>query len=101
MTYGNVIYRPAQYDPDGRIHVDMGWSFFGKAGKLAGIIDLARISKVSTQRLARLSAGSAVSNMQINQAFKDGSLVKFARNHFEQFKAIEVQRLDASDFKPE
>lgn len=46
-----------------------------REGGLSGLIDLARITGIPVQELSRLSPGSAVTALQVNQALKDGVLV--------------------------
>ncbi len=47
-------------------------SFMFMESGLNGLIDLSRISGVPVQELSRLSPGSAISAMEVNQAVKDG-----------------------------
>jgi len=57
-----------------------------KEGGLPGLIDLARITGIPMQELSRLSPGSAVNAMQVNQAQRDGVLVPWKRNLAENWK---------------
>jgi DNA polymerase elongation subunit (family B) len=56
---------------------------------MRGLIDLGRITGIPLQQLSRLSPGSAVTALQVNQALKDGVLVPWRRNLSENFKTAE------------
>jgi DNA polymerase-2 len=58
-------------------------------GGLLGLIDLARITGIPLQELSRLSPGSAVTALQVNQALRDGVLVPWKRNLAEYWKTAE------------
>ena len=60
-----------------------------KEGGMRGLIDLGRITGIPMQQLSRLSPGSAVTSLQVNQAQKDGVLVPWRRNLLENFKTAE------------
>ena len=62
---------------------------------LNGLTDLSRISGVPVQELSRLSPGSAISAMEVNQAVKDGCAVMWKKNLPEGFKT--AQELIVSD----
>lgn len=80
LTYGKLRYRPQAEALRGRVHLDAEASFFyGEAG-LEGLVDLARISSVPLQELARLEAGTAVTSIQIDCAKREGRLVPYKKN---------------------
>lgn len=80
FTYGRIRYRPQAEALRGRVHIDAEASFFhGEAG-LDGLVDLARISSVPLQELARLEAGTAVTSIQIDRAKREGRLVPYKKN---------------------
>lgn len=90
FSYGRIFYKPEGYILSGRLHLDSA-SFMFKEGGLAGIIDLSRITGIPMQELSRLSPGSAVNTMQVNQAQLDGVLVPWKRNLAENWKtALEL-----------
>jgi len=95
FTYGRILYKPPAYKLRGRIHLDKGSSFIFQEGKMAGLIDLCRLSRISLQDMARMSPGSAISAMQVNEASKMGSLVMWKKNLPEDFKT--AAELVASD----
>ncbi len=71
-SYGRVIYKPPRYDLKGRVHIDKSNSFLYGEGKLEGLTELSRLSKVPLQRLSRRSPGGLVNAMEIEQVLKDG-----------------------------
>ncbi|MFQ6106945.1 MAG: DNA polymerase domain-containing protein [Thermoplasmata archaeon] len=86
FSYGRILYRPPKYTLRGRIHIDMGSSFLHMESGLYGLIDLARISNIPPQEVAKLSPGTAISAMQVNQALRDGYPVMWKKNLPEEFK---------------
>ncbi|MFQ6128058.1 MAG: DNA polymerase domain-containing protein [Thermoplasmata archaeon] len=86
FSYGRILYRPPKYMLRGRIHIDMGSSFLHMESGLYGLIDLARISNIPPQEVAKLSPGTAISAMQVNQALRDGYPVMWKKNLPEGFK---------------
>jgi DNA polymerase-2 len=95
FTYGRILYKPPAYKLRGRIHLDKGSSFIFQEGGMAGLIDLCRLSRISPQDMARMSPGSAISAMQVNEATRMGSLVMWKKNLPEDFKtAVELVASD-------
>jgi DNA polymerase elongation subunit (family B) len=88
FSYGRVYYKPRKYTLSGRLHIDKS-SFIYKEGGLLGIIDLARITRIPLQELSRLSPGSAVTALQVNQAIQENVLVPWKRNLAENWKTAE------------
>ncbi len=89
FTYGQIKYKPPSYKLRGRIHIDRSSSFMFMESGLNGLIDLSRISSVPVQELSRLSPGSAISAMEVNQALRDGCVVMWKKNLPEKFKTAE------------
>ena len=89
FTYGQIKYKPPSYKLRGRIHIDRSTSFMYMESGLNGLTDLSRISSVPVQELSRLSPGSAISAMEVNQAMKDGCVIMWKKNLPEQFKTAE------------
>jgi DNA polymerase elongation subunit (family B) len=88
FSYGRILYKPRGYLLAGRLHLDKS-SFMFSEGGLLGLIDLARITGIPLQDLSRLSPGSAVTALQVNQALRDGVLVPWKRNLAEYWKTAE------------
>ncbi|MEM4276579.1 MAG: DNA polymerase domain-containing protein [Thermoplasmata archaeon] len=89
FTYGQIKYKPPSYKLLGRIHIDRTSSFMYAESGLEGLIDLSRISEVPLQELSRLSPGSAISAMEVNQALRDGCVIMWKKNLPEEFKTAE------------
>ncbi|HWQ95817.1 MAG TPA: DNA polymerase domain-containing protein [Candidatus Methylomirabilis sp.] len=88
FSYGRILYKPRGYLLAGRLHIDKS-SFLFREGGLLGLIDLSRITGIPLQELSRLSPGSAVTALQVNQALRDGVLVPWKRNLAEYWKTAE------------
>jgi DNA polymerase elongation subunit (family B) len=90
FSYGRILYKPGRHILSGRLHLDRT-SFMFREGGLSGLIDLSRITGIPMQELSRLSPGSAVTALQVNQALRDGVLVPWKRNLAENWKtALEL-----------
>ena len=88
FSYGRILYKPGGYLLSGRLHLDAS-SFLFREGGLPGLVDLARITGIPLQELSRLSPGSAVTALQVNQALHDGVIVPWKRNLAEHWKTAE------------
>ncbi len=86
FTYGRIVYKPPAQKLRGRIHIDADSSFTFEEGGLPGLIDMSRLSHISLQEMSRLSPGTAISSMQVNEAVHCGTLVLWKKNLPENFK---------------
>ena len=94
-TYGSWIYRAPSYPLFGRWHIDSANSFVYKEAELAGIIELARISRMPVQRLARASTGGALTNIETHVALRRNYLVPWQKSAVEEPKtAYELLSVD-------
>lgn len=94
-TYGSWIFRAASYPLYGRWHIDQQNSFTFKHTDLAGTLELARISGMPVQRLARASTGNALTEMETNVAIGKGYLVPWQKSALENRKTwYELQLYD-------
>lgn len=94
-TYGSWIYRAPSYPLFGRWHIDSANSFVYKEAELAGIIELARISRMPVQRLARASTGAALTNIETHVALRRNYLVPWQKSAVEEPKtALELLQID-------
>lgn len=89
FTYGQIKYKPPSYKLHGRIHIDRSSSFMFMESGLNGLTDLSRISGMPVQELSRLSPGTAINMMEMNQAMKDGCVIMWKKNLPEKFKTAE------------
>jgi len=86
FTYGRILYKPPAHKLRGRIHIDTSSSFMFTESGIYGLIDLSRLCGIPVQDLSRLSPGSAISAMQVNEALRTGHLVLWKKNLPERFK---------------
>ncbi len=84
-SYGRIVYRPPSYYLKGRMHLD-GTRFLLRKGGIEGLIDLSRFSGIPPQRLARMTAGNAVTAIQLRRALENDVLVPWKRQGCEYFK---------------
>ena len=89
FSYGRIVYRPAFYTLQGRIHLDIAQSFFYGQSGLHGILDVARCANIPLQLLSRLGPGTAISQIEINAAMKKGYLIPWKKNMPENWKTAE------------
>ena len=89
FSYGRIVYRPAFYTLQGRLHLDTAQSFFYGASGLRGILDIARCANIPLQLLSRLGPGTAISQIEINAAMRKGYLVPWKKNLPENWKTAE------------
>lgn len=88
FTYGKIVYKPGQYILRGRLHLDRG-HFAYRESEFAGLAELSRLSTLTPQEQARLTPGTAITAMQVNQAYREGCLVLWKKNRPEDFKTAE------------
>ncbi len=94
-TYGSWIFRAASYPLYGRWHIDRQNSFTFKHTDLAGTLELARISGMGVQRLARASTGNALTEMETQVAIGKNYLVPWQKSALENRKTwYELQLFD-------
>jgi DNA polymerase elongation subunit (family B) len=86
FSYGRIIYRAPARTLFGRWHIDLENSFIASETGLDGLFELARLTKIPVQRLARTSPGTGISSMQIDKAIQDGVLIPWRKRMPEDFK---------------
>ena len=86
FSYGRTYYRAPAYLLFGRWHIDRRNSFIHGESDMEGLIELARLAKVPVQRMARTSPGTAITSMQLDQAFQDHILIPWRKGEPERFK---------------
>jgi DNA polymerase elongation subunit (family B) len=86
FTYGRIVYKPPGHKLRGRVHIDREASFTFRESGLHGLIELSRLSMIPLQDLSRLSPGSAISAMQVNEAVRTGHVILWKKNRPEDFK---------------
>lgn len=95
FSYGNVVYKPPSYPLFGRWHIDRENSFAHHETGLEGLLELARLSRVPIQRMARRSPGTAMTSLEMDRAINDGILVPWRKNEPEKPKtALQLLTVD-------
>jgi len=95
FAYGQVIYRGQQVHLFGRWHVDGHNAVLYHDYGMEGIFELARVTSLPVQAVARLSPGSGISAMQMLTALREGVLVPWHKQQAERPKtAQELLRAD-------
>ncbi|MEJ2008795.1 MAG: DNA polymerase domain-containing protein [Acidobacteriota bacterium] len=75
MSYGRILYKGSSTTLSGRLHVDLRNSFIAHQCELDGLWELVRITKLTVQYAARTSTGTGISYMQMEMAYRDGTLI--------------------------
>jgi DNA polymerase elongation subunit (family B) len=95
FAYGQVIYRGRQVYLFGRWHVDGHNAVLYHDYGMEGVFELARVTGLPVQSVARLSPGSGISAMQMLTALREGVLVPWHKQQAERPKtALELLRAD-------
>jgi DNA polymerase-2 len=87
MSYGRILFKSSTTTLFGRLHVDARNSFIADKCELAGLWELARISKLPVQYAARTTTGTGISYMQMELAWRDGVLIPAQKAEPEDFKS--------------
>ena len=95
MAYGQVIYRGKQVHLFGRWHIDGCNAMLFHEYGLEGIYELARVTALAGQTVARVSPGSGISAMQMVTALRLGIMVPWHKQQAERPKsAYEMMQAD-------
>lgn len=95
FSYGQIVYKGRQVQLRGRLHIDrrnaMMWSDY----ELEGILEMARVTALPIQDVARLSPGTGISSMQFVTALRQGILIPSHKHQAEQPKtALDLIQAD-------
>ena len=95
FSYGQIVYRGRQVQLRGRWHLDkhnaMLWNDYG----MAGVLEMARVTRQPVQDAARLSPGTGISSMQFVTALQKCILIPWHKNQAETPKtSMELMRSD-------
>ncbi|PJZ68228.1 DNA polymerase [Leptospira perolatii] len=94
-TYGVMVFRAPAYPLFGRWHIDSSNSFVYKESELLGTIELARLSRLPVQRMARASTGKALTYIETDVAFRRGYLIPWQKSAVESPKtALQLLEVD-------
>ncbi|HYK94030.1 MAG TPA: DNA polymerase domain-containing protein [Thermoplasmata archaeon] len=94
-SYGQVRHRSASYPLPGRFHVDRENSFLFEDAGVDGLVDAARLSRLSLQTVVRQSPGTSFTAMEMAHALAAGVHVPWKKNRPEEFKPAD--RLVSAD----
>ena len=86
-AYNQVVYRGAQVLLSGRWHVDICNTVMYHDYGMEGVLELARITGLPVQTVARVSPGTGISSMQILTALRWGVLVPYHKQQAEAQKS--------------
>lgn len=87
-AYGQVIHRGKQVLLAGRWHIDIHNAVMYNDYGLEGIWELARVTSLPVQTVARVSPGTGISSMQIVTALREGVLVPWHKQQAEHTKSV-------------
>ena len=85
-SYGIVYHRAAAYPVPGRFHVDRENSFLYNDAEIAGLVDAARLSRLSLSTVVRQSPGTCFTAMEMAHALALGAHVPWKKNRPEEFR---------------
>jgi DNA polymerase-2 len=83
FSYGRTVYKTASHLLFGRWHIDCANAFLMDDYSLDGIFELARISQLPVQRVARVSTGTCVSAMEMATAYREQILIPVVKSEAE------------------
>ncbi len=86
-SYGRIVHRDASFLLPGRFHIDRGNSFLYGDAAIDGLVDAARLSRLSLQTVVRQSPGTCFTAMEMAHALAQGVHVPFKKNRPEEFKS--------------
>ncbi len=89
-SYGRILYHGGSRIFRGRWHIDRRNSFILSESGLPGLVQLARVSDMPVQVLARRSPGTAISSMQLAEAGSHHYMIPWRKKEVEQFKSAAV-----------
>ncbi len=85
-SYGRVLHRSASFPLPGRFHIDRENSFLYDDAEIAGLVDAARLSRLSLQTVVRQSPGTCFTAMEMAHALALGAHVPWKKNRPEDFR---------------
>jgi DNA polymerase-2 len=86
FSYGRVVFRNEQHLLFGRWHIDRQNAFLADDYGLDGTLEIARLTGLPVQTVARVSTGTGISAMEVNTAVRHGILVPWQKRHPETLK---------------
>lgn len=89
FSYGRIVYKTASHLLFGRWHIDCDNAFLMDDYALDGIFELARVSQLPVQRVARVSTGTCVSAMEVATAYREKILIPVVKSEPEEWQTAE------------
>lgn len=87
FSYGRVVLRDEQHLLFGRWHIDRQNAFLADDYGLDGTLEIARLTGLPVQTVARVSTGTGISAMQVATAQRRGVLVPWQKRQPESLKS--------------
>ncbi len=87
FSYGRVIFRDEQHLLRGRWHIDRQNAFLANDYGVEGQMEIARITGLPVQTVARVSTGTGISAMQVATALRREVLVPWQKRQPESLKS--------------
>ncbi|MFN2147969.1 MAG: DNA polymerase domain-containing protein [Anaerolineales bacterium] len=87
FSYGRVVFRNEQHLLFGRWHLDRQNAFLANDYGIDGILEIARLSGLPPQTVARVSTGTGISAMQVATALRRDVLVPWQKRQPEDLKS--------------
>jgi DNA polymerase elongation subunit (family B) len=88
-SYGRIYHRDTAFAIPGRFHVDGRDSFLFGDASIEGMVDAARLSRLSLQSIARQSPGTCFTAMEMAHALTGGVHIPWKKNRPEEFKPLD------------
>jgi len=88
FSYGRIVFRNEQHLLHGRWHIDRQNAFLADDYGLEGSLEIARLTGLPVQTVARVSTGTGISAMQVNTAWRRGVLVPWQKRQPESLKTV-------------
>jgi len=86
FAYNQIIYRGQQFHLAGRMHLDINNTVMYRDYGIDGVFEMARVTSLPIQTVARVSPGTGISAMQIVTALKNEILVPLRKEQTERAK---------------
>ncbi|MBI1291151.1 hypothetical protein GC173_07885 [bacterium] len=87
FSYGKILYQAPEHALRGRWHLDRKNSFALSHDGMDGLFEVARLSRIPIQRIARRSIGTGISSIQLDHAWREGFLVPWKKTQPEAWKS--------------
>ncbi|MDK2972625.1 MAG: polymerase [Candidatus Sumerlaeota bacterium] len=87
FSYGRILYQAPEYPLRGRWHLDRRNSFSLSHNGMDGLFEVARLSRIPMQHIARRSIGTGISSIQLDLAWREGFLIPWKKTQPEAWKS--------------